>query len=734
MVLLMSEVQRTALTKDQLPAWIPAHLEGRRSPQEVSALVLDFDGDRDRPGDNAALWIKTQENLDGLEYCYHSTYSYSPAAPKFRIIIRLSRAVPASKWKPFYDAARTLAAGGGADKKTCDPGRLFYMPLCPQDGPQPLSGHHPGIPLDVDMVLAHAAQGALVGTRKPADEAALRMALPKKNALLGDFEQIGADTLRKLLDKQRPYAQPGERDNALFALAAFLCRRAHHLSPESIATLLAPEIDGAYPDDASAPNGALFEAKMHRAWESADAELAGQDPVRMAQLHRNGPYTDQEIDRYIVEQGAVSKEHLAAQLLVGHMGNIYCFVAGDYIFAGGMDTSEFYVRHRLQLAQNLGVRLQEITPKGIIDTSMKNLMKRHGVPVRNVHPRFDIRTSYVDHKTETLNHAICPRRLDLVPAYDPDIEAWLAGWGDDTLLDWLATAPKLEKATAALFLHGGPKTGKTMLAMALGTIWGDAPTDLGSLGVNFNEDLAANPIIMADESLPEEYKKDSGLLRRLITATSTKLRRKYMNTVNLKGCVRVVICKNHLNLFQGESMTREDVDAVCERLLYYKLTGQAPYFHPVRLAQHILWLEENRTVESTDRLWVEGRDSELHRFMRISSKARSLICQWLMNFIMEPTRVQHLARTMFRLGSELEVNPRIIYDQWDSYLQREKCPGLNTICSVVSELGAKKARGLYSVSLEDLSQWGQSHSYPYSVAELQLLVEQAEARVQKNAN
>jgi hypothetical protein len=738
LVLFLSEVRPTALEKNVLPGWIPAHLENqaRRNPTMVSVLVLDFDGDKENPGNNAGLWQKTRENLDGLEYFYHSTYSYSPAAPRFRVVIRLSRAVPAHQWREFYTAALGLVAGAAGDTKTKDPGRLYYMPLCPQDGPQPVSGHCPGVPLDVDLIRDHAAaKNATPTKKKSADEADLRRCLPKANTVLGEFEAKGAETLRRMLDHERPYAEPGERDDSLFACAAYLSRRCPHLSPESIGQFFAAEIDWAYPGDHSAPNSAIFEAKLHRAWEQVADQLRGEDPIRMAQLSRTGPYTDLELDQYVVEQKAASRAHLAAQLIVAHKGDLYCFTNGDYVHAGGMDTADFYVRHRLALATTMGVVLKEMTTKGIVDKSMKALLRDHGVPVRNVFPRFDIRTSFIDHKTETLQHAICPRRLDLIPAFDPEVDAWLRSWGDETLLDWLATAPKLEKATAALFLHGEPKTGKTMLAIALGAIWGAAPTDLGSLGVNFNGDLTNNPIILADETLPIEYKQDSGLLRRLITATSVKLKRKYMNEVTLGGAVRVVIAKNNLSLFQGETMSKEDVNAVCERLLYYKMPREkAPWLKPVPFAQHILWLEENRTVQSSDRLWVEGRDSALHRFMRVSSKARSLVCQWLMNFLMNPTPLQHVARTMFRLGTDFEINPRIIYDAWDQYLNREKCPGLNTICSVIAELGTEKVRGLYSVSLEDLSHWGQAHSYPYSVAELQLLLEQSAEKIQKRAN
>lgn len=725
-------------------AWMPAELSqqarGDKNVLAVQCLVLDFD-------DLTVLeWNTAREKLNGISHCWHSTRSHKPVDGqlRYRAVLQLSRPVAAAQWKAFWAACVKIFGASSADPKCKNPERIFYLPC--KNAHAFESGSGQGVVLPVDTIMLHAAPTPAAHSAHnggAATEEGLRQLAAGR--AYGDFQEKGKTILLRLLNKERPYAQPGERDEALYAVAMFCARRAHdRFTPESIADVLAPEVDWAYEQQPGSTNSAVLRYKLDRAWAEVGEALAGEDAVRMGQLNRSGPYTVEEVSAFVAKQGVSSAQELSAQLIVKHFNDLYAFKNGDYRYSGSEESGQDLIRQNLRLCTGtLGVVLTEMDPKGgYKDTSWKVLKQRHGFAVENVVQSLAISSSYIDRSTNTLRLAARPRRPDLVPAYDPAIEEWLGSWGDDLLLDWLATAARLDKATSALFLHGIPKSGKDMFTNGLAAMWGKAPTSMDAIGEQWNDALTECPVVFANETLPDRYRRDSGLLRKLITATSVSMNQKYKNTTTLEGSVRVIIAKNNLNLFSGgEAMSRDDVDAICERLLYYRMSEvKAPFFHPVRFAQHVLWLEDTRgeaaRQRSGDRLWVEGRDSALHRHMRISSRDRSLVCQWLMAFIKRPAVVADLHNRQFRIREgSLRVNPNMIYERWDQYLGKERQMGLHQISQVCAELGVPVGDdGLYEINLDDLVQWGQAHSQPHTLRELAIFLQQAQDTVARGSN
>jgi len=718
---------KKSVTAATIPAWIPASLTRRGSQfvESVNALVLDYDKQRVRE------WDQALKNLAGagVAFAWHSTRSHRPVdgALSYRMIIPLSHPFTEVKaWSQFYAYVidKFAASIKRTDGSTKDPCRLFYLPFLIEGGADFESGYRPGEPLDVDAILTEMrAEGLELHT----DAGRALSALLKGDTLLHGWEKIGADTLQALLkaDPEAPYAPPGSRDKALFACATWIAPRVcRSCTPADVVEVCKRGLN--LPGSRHA-DGHTFLLKLERAWERSRAatDPTG-DPVTQCQLGRDGPYTEAEIMTYVQEQRLPSAAHLARQMIIQHRADYYVFNEGDYVYAGNKQTGETLIRQKLAAADTLGVATKFINAKTGLPQNVKygDLLDGHRAAVRKVTPSLSIKTSYVDWKTDTLMHCCCPRRLDLQPIEDPEVTKWLLSWGDETLLDWLATSARLDKATSALYLSGPPKGGKTMLARGLSTIWGGPPTEMESIGENFNGELTENPVVFADESLPERFRKDSGLLRRLITAESVTLNRKYMAPVKLQGSFRIILARNNLNLFDQESMTRDDVDAVAERILYYHVPKKAPYFHPVRLAQHILWMESSRcevaAERSKDRLWVEGRDSELHRHMRISSRDRSLVCQFVMELLLNPVPVKHIARRELDLHRRIAISPRVVYNSWQTYLAKERCPTLPQIARVLVELGTRcgEDSDVYEIHVEDLRQYAQAHSYPRKIEDL----------------
>ena len=123
---------------------------GHRKADTVTArslVTLDIDYGTAKTAD------LVRDMLDGTAWCLYSTHSHTPEAPRYRLVIPLSREVTPDEYIPV---ARRVADDIGIDlfdSSTYEPSRLMYWPSCPSDGEYVfLTGE--GAPLDADRVLS----------------------------------------------------------------------------------------------------------------------------------------------------------------------------------------------------------------------------------------------------------------------------------------------------------------------------------------------------------------------------------------------------------------------------------------------------------------------------------------------------------------------------------------------------------------------------------------------------
>jgi putative DNA primase/helicase len=113
---------------------------------ENSAVVLDFD--------NGRTIEDVQARLEGVEYALYTTHSHRADAPKFRVVLPMSRPVSGGEWLSVWRAVVELV-GGGVDSACKDPSRFFWLPSCPEDHVSEAYSHHQeGRWLDSDELVA----------------------------------------------------------------------------------------------------------------------------------------------------------------------------------------------------------------------------------------------------------------------------------------------------------------------------------------------------------------------------------------------------------------------------------------------------------------------------------------------------------------------------------------------------------------------------------------------------
>lgn len=166
--------------KRHLPAWTPCLWKprARRSAgsnvhlvEHVSCAVLDYDA-----GETIAA---ASARFADWPHIIHTSFSHTPDAPRFRLVLPLARPCPTALWPLAWP--EVAARAGLVDTKCKDVGRIYFVPaIRVEDQPHEAHVEDPGgalFDLDLDRL------AALVPTAAPRPvRAAPRQVSPRRQA------------------------------------------------------------------------------------------------------------------------------------------------------------------------------------------------------------------------------------------------------------------------------------------------------------------------------------------------------------------------------------------------------------------------------------------------------------------------------------------------------------------------------------------------------------------------
>ena len=279
--------------------------------------------------------------------------------------------------------------------------------------------------------------------------------------------------------------------------------------------------------------------------------------------------------------------------------------------------------------------------------SVPEILTRYGTEVDRVIAIIGRRGIRFDTQTRTVEEGVAAIRPDLRPKYHPVIAQWLALFGGahiDKLLDWLATFTELDSPTCGLYLRSTGGTGKGLLASGLARLWGTSPTMYANIVGTHNDGIAHCPLIWADEEIPPSNygKTPSAVFRTLVGNSEFNLRRMYSPAATIKGCLRLLVTANNDNALKiEEDLSPDDYQAIVQRIGYIqvpdaarqfleKIGGRAatkPWVEGDGIAEHVLWLRDNRKVKRGNRFLVEGWESSLHKSLQSTSGITGLVVE-----------------------------------------------------------------------------------------------------------
>lgn len=219
------------------------------------------------------------------------------------------------------------------------------------------------------------------------------------------------------------------------------------------------------------------------------------------------------------------------------------------------------------------------------------------------------------------------------PVHHPEVLEFFAvlfGTRNDIMLDWLATAPILNRPTGVPVLLGPNSLGKSMIPLGLSRYFGEAVTDYDNVFKNqFNDALLRGPVVWLDETT--EVDARSGRFRKLSANDRHAIEGKNTPAGTLIGCPRIIVSSNSLDpLGLGrEDLSAADEDAIGVRIILVDCCLEAkewlakrggrkgtadwvsyPDGRPGRIAETIAWLAAHRKVVPGIRFLVHGDADE----------------------------------------------------------------------------------------------------------------------------
>ena len=241
----------------------------------------------------------------------------------------------------------------------------------------------------------------------------------------------------------------------------------------------------------------------------------------------------------------------------------------------------------------------------------------------------------------------------------------------------------------------------------------------------WNEDLIRCPLIFADEEMPSG--STTAQIRELVASTSRTLSRKFLSNTELKGAIRFILAANNDSLLGSpkEQLTPEDLEAIAIRFLHIEVPVESrTYLRSIGgqtvvsswkekdlLAQHALWLTENRYVAPGERFLVEGEKSAVQRKLATQSEMTGLICEWLAKHLDSPSPVLNNARYKVIVGGgEILLNASTVADYWDQYIRSTFPPSGQRVGKSIRHISTteKKMKGgdrFWVINLDTVLGW-----------------------------
>lgn len=676
--------------------------------QKIRTLFfLIFDVDSGSMDQNLALLQK----YDRYEYFLYTTFSHSEQQCKYRIVFPLKKPVEANDYERIHNSFDLHI-----DKSSNQPNRLHYLPSAPPNS-CPETIHNKGAFFDPSSVQIGDP------TPSPARISYPNISLPVLRNVVKKLAKNPSDPVRSAqwsaILKGEAFSLNGNRHDTLIELCFQLVNRIQG-TPESLAAIFDQSIEKMDYDQKdvlkSLSTGLKKVLLEHQHLES----LKIQDIVFARPDNKPHPYTETEIS----EMKALHNLPNVDRYIILYKGR-----ATYYLSNGGYLGP--YEKENIQPISAKFLAPFGRTPlrKGEL-LGGPTILWKYGTPIRRIYADLTIQESYYDPADESMHEATAKSYRKLTAREHSDIHEWLDDMGGARLLDWVAATPLTDQPICGLYLYGDTGTGKSLLAIGLARLWsGGIPTDMAEVFGNFDERIAINPLIFADEEIPptKSGQTPTALIRQLIGTQSRTIRRKHFPSMDLLGSPRCIFATNESTMFQfSDTIGKAGQEALAKRILYIKTkrtlerSPRVLEWLSYAIAEHALWLSETRTVESGKRLFVEGDATQMLVKLNIANDNISAICKWIVKYLIKPMNNQAIKNNYINIeDGVLYINNQAIDEYWTNYLRDVKKLSTRKISAALAAISkgqkirkaGKRRLRFWEIDIENIIAWAEEHGY-----------------------
>lgn len=537
-----------------------------------------------------------------------------------------------------------------------------------------------------------------------------------------------SDLVRTLLSEKAFTA--GERNTSLIRLAGLVADIAPFNDPKDLLKLFAGSIAAmGNPDDFETVRDMLVRTQEKSLENLAqDIELAesfvAQNSFNGTTIRTRPAYTEKELASFAKKLG-VDRDELNRRWIIKGKKIHFFLVDGKYA-QRPVGLEDLAVQMRTVLAPS-PIQWTKFANNEVVDRKPDEIMSKHASVFTHLVSDLALQEHRYDGETQTFYEAVCPLRK-LGPRYDENIDAWLRALGgekQEKLLDWLASVTKLDQQSCALYIAATASIGKSLLARGIAQLWKPegVPTELGPATSSFNSDIARCPLVFADEEVEKKgngSELSSGELRRIIGNPGRTLTRKNIPNSDLVGNLRLYFAANNDKMLQRlghEEASIDDVKAVQLRFLYIdarelkgkravdmlaslRASGELNKWanEGTYLAQHLVWLKQNRVVVPGARFLVEGDDPHVADKLTGYTTTVKYVLEWIISHLVRDRSIKMShdpLDKLIRVGDgEVLINTYAIAhgDNWDRYLKNYRRARMSDIGKALGTLSRRQMR------------------------------------------
>lgn len=656
-----------------------------------------------------------------------------------RVVIPFSRMVtPGDEWLTVWRYVDRHIFSGASDPSSDQIDRKYFMPTCREGGSAPPQWDvRDGAPLPVEKLLL--SPRPLAGD--PAEQAGADAGTPLSRQQLWDLsdslraksksekiKEIGT-AIRALLDG-REWAPSGHRHSMMVKIVYVIVEGYPRVRPSAVSAHFAPSLQGM--QTKTTPEE--IESIVRKRQEAARAE----DAKRIAEALGGGRmayYSPEEIEAMANAIGA-SPNEMERRWIIQCGGSFYVLCAGRYWRYSRESVMSAIYR---DLSPHSGISLKTEGQKARNKT-LEELMRDYGAVAVGVVVDLTAQRAYYDPEKRIMYEAPCPIRVSA--EYSLEVEEWLrllAGPLAERLNQWLACLTRLEEPCVALCLEGAPDTGKSLFMKGVSRVYGTRPAELEGALAGFNEEIILNPVVVADEHLPEDARGQvrTEAIRKFVQERERALNRKYQPPATVFGASRVIIAANNNDklIHTTDNLNNYDIAAITERFLVIPVQDASrQYLQNDRamirrwmendtIAKHTVWLCENFDVVPHGRFLVKGEAKAMTNALSTGSGLRAGVCQWITGLLQRPDLI--IGRGFAKpellqiVNEKLLLTSKIIHEAWNEHISEKSAPPppskISRALSGLSDEVCLRVNGkptkMRAVNLDQIASWASDHGY-----------------------